>query len=74
MKYLPSLLTLVLGVAVMAGLLCLGAMSGNWVAPVCYLAAAVVYHGWYRLLLQLARRVLGLGEEGEDDDRPFFPG
>jgi hypothetical protein len=72
--YLPAVLTLVLGVVVMAGLLCLGAMSQNWVAPVCYLAAAVVYYGWYRQLLQLARRVLGVGEGDEDDDQPFFPG
>jgi hypothetical protein len=72
-SYLPAVLTLVLGVLVMAGLLLLGAMSQNWVAPVCFLAVAVVYYGWYRLLLHLARRVLGV-EEDEDDDRPFFPG
>ncbi len=70
--YLPAVLTLLLGVVVMAGLLCMGAMSQNWVAPVCYLAVAVVYYGWYRQLLLLARRVLGISEE--DDDQPFFPG
>ncbi|MBI4796001.1 MAG: hypothetical protein HY790_09240 [Deltaproteobacteria bacterium] len=70
--YLPAVLTLLLGVVVMAGLLVLGAMSQNWVAPVCYLAAAVVYYGWYSQLLLLARRVLGINEE--DDDQPFFPG
>ncbi len=71
-SYLPAVLTLLLGLAVMACLLYLGAMSQNWVAPVCYLAVAVVYYGWYRQLLNLARRVLGINEE--DDDQPFFPG
>jgi len=70
--YLPAVLTLLLGVVVMAALLILGALSQNWVAPVCYLAAAVVYYGWYRQLLNLARRVLGINEE--DDDQPYFPG
>ena len=71
-SYLPAVLMLVIGLVVMAGLLYLGAVSQNWVAPVCYLAVAVVYYGWYRQLLLLARRVLGCGEE--DDDQPFFPG
>ena len=73
-SYLPAVLTLFLGVIVMAGLLLLGAMSQNWVAPVCFLAVAVVYYGWYRLLLQLARRYFGVEEDDEDNDRPFFPG
>jgi hypothetical protein len=72
-SYLPAVLTLILGLVVMAGLLYLGAMSRNWVALACYLAVAVVYYGWYRQLLQLARRVLGINED-EDDDQPFFPG
>jgi len=63
---------LVIGLVVMAGLLYLGALSQNWVAPVCYLAVAVVYYGWYSQLLLLARRILGSPEE--DDDQPFFPG
>jgi len=71
-SYLPAVLMLVIGLVVMAGLLYLGALSQNWVAPVCYLAVAVVYYGWYRQLLLLARRVLGCEEE--DDDQPFFPG
>lgn len=71
-SYLPAILTLLLGLVVMTGLLYLGALSGNWVAAVCFLAVGVIYCGWYRLLLQLARRVLGCEED--DDDRPFFPG
>ena len=71
-SYLPALLTLLIGLVGMAGFLYLGAMSQGWVAPVCYLGVAVVYYGWYRQLLLLARRVMGLGED--DDDQPFFPG
>jgi len=70
--YLPAILTLIIGLVIMAALLCLGALSQGWVAPLCYLGVAVVYYGWYRQLLLLARRYLGAGEE--DDDQPFFPG
>ena len=71
-SYLPAILTLIIGLVIMAGLLCLGALSQGWVAPLCYLAVAVVYYGWYRQLLLLARRVLGCEEE--DDDQSFVPG
>ncbi|MEW6660436.1 MAG: hypothetical protein AB1424_17460 [Thermodesulfobacteriota bacterium] len=70
--YLPAVLTLLLGVVIMAGLLCLGALSQGWVAPLCFIGAAVVYHTWFVQLLRLARRYLGAGED--DDDQPFFPG
>ena len=73
MQALVELLLLVVGVLIIALLLYMGAASGNWLAPVCYLAAAVVYFGWYRRLLEWARRRLGLPED-EDDDEPFFPG
>ena len=69
---LPDLLLVLLGLPVMALLLYLGAMAHGWVAITCFLAVAVVYHTWYRVLLRLARRVAGGPDD--DDDQPFFPG
>jgi hypothetical protein len=71
-SYLPEVLLLVIGVVVMAALLYLGALSRGWVAALCFIGAAVVYHTWFAQLLRLARRYLGAGED--DDDQPFFPG
>jgi len=70
--YLPEIFQLLAGAGVMALLLYLGALSEGWVALLCFLATGVVYTGWYRVLLQLARRILGCDED--DEDRPFFPG
>jgi hypothetical protein len=71
-KYWPEILVLVLGLMVMALLLLLGAASQGWVAPACFVAAGVVYYGWYRQLLKLAQKIQGY--EPDDDDTPFFPG
>lgn len=70
--YLPEIIQVVAGLVLMAGLLYLVALSEGWVRLACILATAVVYFGWYRSLLNLARRFFGLDEE--DDDEPFFPG
>lgn len=70
--YLPEIIQLVVGLLVMALLLFLGACSHGWVALLCFLGTAVVYFGWYHLLIKLARRVSGYPED--DDDQPFFPG
>lgn len=70
--YLADILLIVAGLGVMAGLLYLVAVSEGWVRLACILATAVVYFGWYRSLLNLARRFFGLDEK--DDDEPFFPG
>jgi hypothetical protein len=70
--YLPTVLTLLLGLVVMAGLLYLGALSRNWVAPLCFLGVAVVYHTWFAMLQRLFSR--DLKNWDEDDDKPIFPG
>jgi hypothetical protein len=70
--YLPEIILLLVGAGVMALLLYLGALSEGWVAVLCFLGTAVVYTGWYRVLLKLARRILGCEED--DEDQPFFPG
>ncbi|MDP3182189.1 MAG: hypothetical protein Q8M54_05150 [Desulfobaccales bacterium] len=70
--YLSEIILVVAGLGVMAGLLYLVALSESWVRLACILATAVVYIGWYQILLRLARRVLGVDED--DDDQPFFPG
>lgn len=67
-----DIMILVVGVVVMALLLFLGAASQGWVSLLCFLGAGVVYTGWYRHLLSLARRKLG--GDIDDDDTPFFPG
>jgi hypothetical protein len=72
-SYLPAVLTLVIGLVVMAGLIYLGALSRGWVALLCFLGVAVVYYTWLWQLLLLARPDLGHGRK-DDDDRPIFPG
>ncbi len=69
---LPEIILIVAGLGLMAGLLYLVALSEGWVRLPCILGTAVVYTGWYRVLLRLARRKLGVDED--DDDQPFFPG
>jgi hypothetical protein len=75
--YLPDIIMLVLGVLLMALLLLLGAMAQNWVALPCFLGAAVVYHTWLRLLVNVVQRSSGVDlsrfEDEEDDDEPPFP-
>jgi hypothetical protein len=70
--YLPEIILIIAGLVVMGALIYLTAASEGWVRLACILALAVVYTGWYRVLLQLARRKFGV-DEG-DDDEPFFPG
>jgi hypothetical protein len=69
--YLPEILLLVVGVLVMALLLYLGAASQGWVALLCFLAAAVVYHSWHRQLLILGQKILG---KNLDSNGGNFPG
>ena len=71
-SHLPAILTLLLGLGVMAGLLYLGALSRGWIAPLCFVAVAVVFHTWLVQLLRLCRPRWGQGDK--DDDRPLFPG
>jgi hypothetical protein len=70
--HLPAVLTLILGLLVMAGLLYLGALAQNWVAPLCFLGVAVVFHTWMAQLQRLLAR--NLKGWDEDDDKPIFPG
>ncbi|MFZ5450528.1 MAG: hypothetical protein ACOZF2_01450 [Thermodesulfobacteriota bacterium] len=71
-SHLPAVLTLIFGLAVMAGLLYLGALAQNWVAPLCFLGVAVVFHTWMAQLQRLFSR--NLKGWDEDDDKPIFPG
>ena len=71
-SHLLAVLTLIFGLAVMAGLLYLGALAQNWVAPLCFIAVAVVFHTWLVQLVRLFRPKWGEGDK--DDDRPIFPG
>jgi len=67
-----GIIQLLVGLGVMALLLYLGATSEGWLALLCFLGLAVVFHTWYAVLLRLARRKLGCNPD--DDDQPFFPG
>lgn len=71
--YLPDLLSLALGLLVMALLIYLGGQSEGWLAFLCYLALALVWTGWYRQLLRLAWKIQGHNPD-DSDDQPFFPG
>ncbi|MDD2902978.1 MAG: hypothetical protein PHU44_11160 [Syntrophales bacterium] len=71
-SHLPAVLTLIFGLVVMAGLLYLGALAQNWVAPLCFIGVAVVFHTWMVQLVRLLRPKWGEGDK--DDDRPIFPG
>jgi hypothetical protein len=72
-KYLPDVLLLVLGLLVMALLMYVIAMSQGWISLLGILALAVVWTGWYRHILLLAYRNLGVDPDDEDD-LPSFPG
>jgi hypothetical protein len=72
-KYLPDIFLLAVGLLVMAMLLYLIASSDGWVCLVGILALAVVWTGWYRQILRLAFRSLGVDPDDEDD-LPWFPG
>ena len=69
--YLPEIFLVIVGLPVMALLLYLGAASQGWVALLCFLAAAVVYHSWHRQLLILGQKILG---KDLDLDGGNFPG
>ena len=71
MKYLPEVIQLVVGLAVMAILLYLTALSEGWVSLLCILATAVVYFGWQKTLLLLGWRLAG---KDPDDFDFHFPG
>jgi hypothetical protein len=71
-----DILTLVLGVLVMALLLLLGALSEGWIALLCFLAVAVVYHTWLRHLVLFVQRLSEIDLEEDDngdDDQDIFP-
>ena len=72
-KYLPDLLLLAFGLLVMALLIYLIASSHGWFSFLCILALAVVWIGWYRHLLNMALKSLGVDPDDEDD-LPSFPG
>jgi hypothetical protein len=70
-NYLPEIILLVMGLAITVLLLFLGAVSDGWVELLCYLGAAVVFTGWYRILLALAWR---LARRDPDDFDFHLPG
>ncbi len=75
-SHVPDIVILVLGVLVMVLLLLLGALSRNWVALLCFLAVAVVYHTWFRHLIRFIERTSGIEtemDEEDDDNQDIFP-
>jgi len=70
--YLAEIVQLVVGVGLVAVLLYLGALcDGGWLALLCFLGAAVVYTGWWRVVISLGWRLAGR----DPDDFDFhFPG
>jgi len=72
-KNLPDIFLLTVGLLVMALLMYLIALSHGWVTLLCILALAVVWITWYRHLVNLAFRNLGVDPDDEDD-LPSFPG
>lgn len=64
---------LAIGLLVIALLILLIALSEGWVRLLGILALAVVWMSWYRHLLNMAFRSLGVDPDDEDD-LPFFPG
>jgi hypothetical protein len=71
MKYLPEILLLVVGLAVIVLLLYLAALSEGWLMLLAILATAVVYTGWQRTLINLGWRLAG---KDPDDFDFHFPG
>jgi hypothetical protein len=72
-KYLPDVFLLTVGLLVMALLMFLTALSHGWISLLCILALVVVWITWYRHLVNLAFRSLGVDPDDEDD-LPSFPG
>lgn len=72
-KYLSDFLLLALGLLVMGLLLYVIAQSQGWITLVGIIALAVVWISWYRHLLNIAYRNLGVDPDDEDD-LPSFPG
>ena len=72
-KNLPDIFLLTVGLLVMALLMYLIALSHGWVTLLCILALAAVWITWYRHLVNLAFRNLGVDPDDEDD-LPSFPG
>jgi hypothetical protein len=72
-KYLLDFFLLAIGLLVIALLIYLIALSQGWVCFLGILALAVVWISWYRHLLNLAFRSLGVDPDDEDD-LPYFPG
>lgn len=72
-KNLPDILLLAAGLLVMALLIYVIASSHGWVCLLGILALAVVWISWYRHLLGMAYRSLGVDPD-DDDDLPTFPG
>ncbi|MEW6387836.1 MAG: hypothetical protein AB1491_10020 [Thermodesulfobacteriota bacterium] len=70
-SYLPDIFLLIVGVLVMVLLLYLGAVSEGWVALLCFLATAVVYHTWQVQLIRMGQKALG---KDIDLDGGHFPG
>jgi hypothetical protein len=72
-KNLPDILLLAAGLLVMALLMYVIAASQGWISLLGILALAAVWISWYRHLLRLAFRSLGVDPDDEDD-LPSFPG
>jgi hypothetical protein len=72
-KYLPDFLLLFFGLLVMALLVYIIAASRGWISLLGIGALATVWIGWYRHLLRVAFRSLGIDPEDEDD-LPRFHG
>jgi hypothetical protein len=72
-KYLPDFVLLALGFLVMALLIYIIAASQGWISLLGILSLAVVWISWYRHLLRMAFRSLGIDPDDEDD-LPSFPG
>jgi hypothetical protein len=72
-KYLPDFLLLFFGLLVMALLIYIIAASRGWISLLGIAALATVWIGWYRHLLRVAFRSLGIDPEDEDD-LPRFHG
>ena len=72
-KYLPDFVLLTVGLLVMAVLIYVIAQSHGFITLLGILALALVWISWYRHLLGMAFRSLGVDPDDEDD-LPTFPG
>lgn len=80
--YIADILLLVFGLLIMTLLLLLGALSEGWVALLCFLATAVVYHTWLRHLVRTVARTADIEVKFDsyddldrhgNDDQDIFP-